>query len=63
MVQAHVVHVQRFIMIAEQIKAAVKKDCTVGCDCDRFIEVWNLVFTQYDRQGEHDVCTAQVQEY
>ncbi len=29
-----------------------KDDCTVGCDCDRFIEIWNLVFTQFDSDGK-----------
>lgn len=33
-------------------KGCGKPDCTVGCDCDRFIEVWNLVFTQFDRQAD-----------
>ncbi len=24
-------------------------NCAVGCDCDRYLEIWNLVFTQFDR--------------
>ncbi len=26
-------------------------DCSVGCECDRYLEIWNLVFMQYDRDS------------
>ncbi len=29
-----------------------KPDCTVGCDCDRYIEVWNNVFSQFNNDGQ-----------
>ena len=30
-----------------------KPTCTVGCDCDRYIEVWNNVFSQFDNDGNN----------
>ena len=29
-----------------------KPGCTVGCECDRYIEIWNNVFTQFDNDGK-----------
>ena len=29
-----------------------KPDCTVGCDCDRYMEVWNNVFSQFNNDGQ-----------
>ena len=29
-----------------------KPDCTVGCECDRYIEIWNNVFTQFENDGK-----------
>lgn len=33
-------------------KGCGSPDCAVGCDCDRFVEVWNLVFSQFDSDGK-----------
>ncbi|OQB13913.1 MAG: Alanine--tRNA ligase [Firmicutes bacterium ADurb.Bin193] len=37
-------------------KGCGRADCAVGCDCDRFVEFWNLVFTQFDKdeQGNYN---------
>ncbi|MBO4937913.1 MAG: alanine--tRNA ligase [Oscillospiraceae bacterium] len=38
-----------------------KPGCTVGCDCDRYMEVWNNVFSQFDNDG-HGNYTELVQK-
>jgi alanyl-tRNA synthetase len=32
-----------------------RPDCRVGCDCDRFLELWNLVFMQFNRDSEGEL--------
>ena len=44
MAQVHAVHVLRSTMTVAKNTAVVNPDCTVGCDCDRYMEVWNNVF-------------------
>lgn len=36
----------------EGLPCADPEHCAPGCDCDRYLEFWNLVFTQYDRQED-----------
>ncbi len=36
-----------------------KPDCTVGCDCDRYMEIWNNVFTQFDNDGKGNYTELQ----
>ncbi|MBQ1928257.1 MAG: alanine--tRNA ligase [Clostridia bacterium] len=34
-------------------------DCAVGCECDRFVEFWNLVFTQFENDGNNNYTPLQ----
>ena len=40
-----------FIDLGEE-RGCGEEGCTVGCDCDRYLEIWNLVFTQFDSDGQ-----------
>ena len=46
-------HVQRSTMTVERNMDVASPDCTVGCDCDRYMEVWNNVFTQFENDGHN----------
>ncbi len=45
--QALVVHVLKSTTTEAKSMACGKPGCTVGCECDRYIEVWNNVFSQF----------------
>ncbi|MHC1746065.1 MAG: alanine--tRNA ligase [Negativicutes bacterium] len=40
-----------YVDLGEQ-RGCGSPECAVGCDCDRFLEIWNLVFTQFNRDEE-----------
>ena len=40
-------------------KGCGKPDCTVGCDCDRYMEVWNIVFSQFNNDGQGNYTELQ----
>ena len=44
--------VLRSTMTAAKNTAVANPGCTVGCDCDRYMEVWNNVFSQFNNDGE-----------
>ena len=40
-------------------KGCGKPTCTVGCDCDRYMEVWNIVFSQFNNDGQGNYTELQ----
>ena len=40
-----------------------KPGCTVGCDCDRYMEVWNNVFSQFNNDGEGQLYRSDPEEH
>ena len=44
---------RRSIMTAARKYGCGSPDCTVGCECDRYMEIWNNVFTQFDNDGKN----------
>jgi alanyl-tRNA synthetase len=40
------------IFYDRQLEGCTNPDCKAGCDCDRFLEVWNLVFSQYNHNPD-----------
>ena len=40
-----------------------KPGCTVGCDCDRYIEIWNIVFSQFNNDGHGQLHRACPEEH
>ena len=40
-----------------------KPGCTVGCDCDRYMEIWNNVFTQFENDGQRKLYNSETEKY
>ena len=62
-VQVHAVRVLRSTMTVEKNTDVENRDCTVGCECDRYMEIWNNVFSQFNNDGHGNYTELDPEEH